>query len=313
MLKLTCWRLLRAALGAAMCLSAAALGWCQEASVEMPLAPFPPAERAGPRDIRDRIVMGRVTDLNPVRGYIELESFPAGTSRVIVVTDKTQITKPGTITAAELHVGDVVRVSGIHLQLEAASVSVQPPREAPEDEGGAPGEASSEAGEAVAGENEESEDPEPRPDEAAAPDEERGRLAEGRGPPRRAEGTVSVSGVVKSLDPLVVALSDELSITVTLTDQTVISKPVPGTIEDVNEGDFLWASGERNADDLLEAAQARIIPAEEAMSRFSRFPSALGDRPEERRRFGRPRGEFGRGDGAPPFGEGRRRERGDMR
>lgn len=296
-----------------MCVCAAAVSWCQEPSVEGTPAPRAQSEPADERRPRERPIVGRVTELNPVKGYIELESLPAGTSRVIVVTDKTEMTKPGTITAAELQVGDVIRLSGIPLQLEAASIDVQPPSEAREGDAIASDAPPASAGEAASDESEGVEDEEPMRGEAASPGEEIGRPGERRGRPERAEGTVSVSGVVQGLDPLVVALSSGLSVTVALTDDTVVTKPVPATIEDVNEGDFVWATGERNPDELLEAERMRILPPDSAMSLVSRFRFPMMERPDSRRSSGRDGGEQRRGGGPPPFGDQMRRERREPR
>ena len=296
--RLVGWRQLKAVLAAVFCASAVGMSWCQEASPEEGAvgAPQLPTEEQRPRE---RPVMGRVTDLNPLKGYIQLESFPEGVSRVVVVTAETKMTRPGAITVAELQVGDAVRVSGIPVQLEAASISVEAPREAADSGGEAATESAQGTGDAE----------EPMASSAAPANESpEGTAAEAR--PSRASGSVSVSGVVKSLDPLTIAIFDGLAVTVTLTEQTVITKPMPGTIEDVSVGNFVWASGARNADDLLQAAELRIVPADEAMARMTRFPSPFAGGLERREPFGGLRGSPGRGGGFGTRGDRSFRGRG---
>ncbi|MFQ5792607.1 MAG: hypothetical protein ACE5JI_19215 [Acidobacteriota bacterium] len=284
---------------AALCSCVAGIIWCQEGSPEEAAAPPAlPEEAAREPRVPARPVMGRVTDLNPLLGYIELLSLPAGVSRVVVVTAKTEMTKPGTITLAELQVGDRVRVSGIPVQLQAASINVQPPPEAPETEAGGTGEATegnegdaqpaaedpeTPATEARSGNEAPAEEAAETTTEAPEPPDERSGPTGPEGRPRRPEGTVSVSGVVESTEPLVIRLSEGLSVTLTLTEDTTITKPMAATIEDLTTGDFMWASGERNADDLLEAAQVRVIPPDEAMARLARFASPMMGSMEGRR------------------------------
>ncbi|MGD8241119.1 MAG: DUF5666 domain-containing protein, partial [Armatimonadota bacterium] len=318
-------------LAVVLCSCIAGSGWCQEPSPEEATAPeeaVAPEEAEAPSALPDeaeqprvpeRPVMGRVTDLNPLRGYIELQSLPAGTSRVVVVTEDTEMTKPGTITLAELQVGDRVRVSGIPLQLRAASINVQPPPEAPgtdreetgdaTEDGEGEAEPADEAPQGAATEDGDGDDAPETPTEFTGPPGERPERAEREGRPRRPEGTVSVSGVVESTEPFVIGLSDGVSVTLTLTEETTILKPKPATIEDLATGDFMWASGKRNADDLLEAAQVRVIPPDEAMARLARSGSPMMGSMDGRRSSAGLRGGPGRG-GFGGFGDRGFRDRG---
>ena len=235
----------------------------------------PPLTRGGRggRGLGDRAVVGEVTDINPVKGYIQVSSFPDGVPRVIVTAPETEMTKDAQVPIAELKVGDQVTVAGVPIHLAAVRIGVLPPEEE------TPRKASPPAAPDAATSEEKTKADTPKPGEngdpkakpgapvPSAPRPIGGMMSSGpMGPHRpggdggRSPGEWSAAAVVKALDPLTIELEGGQTVTLTVSDTTEITRPKPATIQDVQVGDVLGAVGRRNDDGYLQAEKLFIGP-----------------------------------------------------
>lgn len=262
-----------------------ALLWATAAHAQMPFGEM--GGRRGRGGWTDRVVVGRVTDLNPVRGYIQVASFPSEVPRVIVTTADTQMVKNAEVPASDLRVGDRVTVAGVPVEVSAVRIGVLPeePEEKPTVAEAAPGpprateperapadEGAAEGGTGPSGKPE-------RPLPGAGMFGGRGRRP--MGPPgmfsrssrygsqsQRAPGEWTATAVVKSLEPLTIELEGGEAVTLSVSEGTKITRPAPATMEDVHEGVVVAAIGERNDDGYLQAVRLFIGDEPQQMLRL---------------------------------------------
>ncbi len=106
--------------------------------------------------------------------------------------------------------------------------------------------------------------------------------------PSQPQAFASATGKVTQLQPLTIALSDEVSIALKLGPNAKIMKLMPGTINNVNLGDTVFASGQAGADGTFAATGLGIN-----VDAIAGMPGMRGFR-----------GGFGGGPGAGGFGAG---------
>lgn len=246
--------------------------------------------------LMNSVVAGRIADVNPVKGYVQVTTEPMGTNRIVLVTDRTKLTKLVETTLGELKVGEEVTVTGVPLQLHASSLRVgrglgmmevmdavraareafEGPKAAPEaDEGNEePGAAEGERGADEGNDTAGSDESEGGEEAAAAdaPDTALERKAVAVTPRRYPPPSADVSGVVESLDPLTIRVSEELKITISADPDAVLRRPVPATREDLTVETPLVAFGVADDDDYLQATELRLGETVD----FRSFASAMG-------------------------------------
>ncbi len=231
--------------------------------------------------LMENVVVGRITDLNPVKGYVQVRTMPTGTSRIVIIGEDTELEKLDEGTSEDLAVGEEVTVSGIPLQLRAEGIRVGAPwglRElmakaraasAAAQQKSTESETTKLATEKKAGSN--PEEGEPKPETAK---EEAEREAEGQQPTPEAEQeagpkavevphfrrppTTKVTGIVKSLQPLVLQISDTLTVTIDAAAETKIERVVAADLGDLRMGQPIVAFGVPDPDNYLQATEVRV-------------------------------------------------------
>lgn len=260
-------------------------------------------------EVMERMVAGSVQDVNPIKGYIQVNS--SRRSRIVVAGPNTEITQLAEVPFSELAVGDRISVTGVPVAIRADSLLLSQPLGLADvlqalQETGAPPDAEAEAprtdrpggappdgGEAGRDEREPSATT-PEPAEGTAPQ----AAPPSPGPPS-VPGT-TMAGTVKSLEPFVVELEDGQQISVVLSDKTSVLRRTEADLSAVAVDQQILALGDVDQDGYLAAS--RIYLGESlAMGRMPGGRGGFGFGPAGDFRGG-PRG--GRaGDPRTPFEE----------
>ena len=201
-----------------------------------------------------RVVMGTLEDINPVRGYLQVSSYGRD-SRIVVVTDETEVWAIALVPATEIKVGDRLDVTGIPTAISITHAQIGAPLGVnelmeyftAEEEAKAEEDAGDEGADGVTpAEGEE------RPDGMGAM---MGMMGGGQAPE---PPTTSVSGTVKSLDPLVLSLPGGLDIAMTLPQNASVSRRERSTLEALDFDVLLLAMGRPDQDGYLVADRLYI-------------------------------------------------------
>jgi len=262
--------LLRTALPALM----AALSTFVSASAQFPFGGAPTGPGTNPMgDLMERVAFGAIEDANPVMGYIQV-GVPGRGSRIVIAHEATAITQMAPIGRGELKAGDEVVVTGMPTVVVAERVQIGaalsmmdlmralqgPPPSAPAGAEGAPAPTP----------------PAPTAPETPAP----------AGPPTGgAAAGVTLTGHVRTTDPLVLTLGDGSELAVQLPDGAPILRRTEADLSALVLGDAIVALGQLDEDGYLLAD--RIY---------------LGESVSMGRSGGR--GGRGGGFGGPPMGGG---------
>jgi len=205
-------------------------------------------------DFMERVVFGTLEDANPLLGYLQV-GVPGRGSRIVIAGEQTAITQMADIPAGELKVGDTVTVSGVPAVVVAEKVQVGGElsfadimRALQESDGGAPAPAAPPTGGGEA-------PPTPAPGPTAPaggatpPAPTVGGPSPGGGPP----ANVTISGSVKSVEPLVVTLANGSEVAVQLPEGARVLRRTQGDLSALALDEPLVAIGKVNADGYLEA------------------------------------------------------------
>ena len=245
-------------------------------------------------DLMERVAFGTIEDANPVMGYLQV-GVPGRGSRIVVAHEATTITRMAPVALGELKVGDEVTVAGAPTVVVAEKVQVGAALSMMDliralQEGA--GEASAPpAPPAPEGQTPPAEAPPAPPNLLpAAP----GAPGPG-GPPSGggAPASVTLTGQVKSVEPLVVTLPDGSELAVQLPEGAPILRRAEADLSAVVLGDAVVAVGQVDADGYLAAD--RIYLGESI---------SMGRSGGRGGRGGGGFGGFGGGFGGPPMGGG---------
>jgi hypothetical protein len=216
----------------------AALGLVSAASAQFGFGP-PGGGSDWMGNLFQRVASGVIEDVNPVKGYLQVGT-PGRSSRVVVVGAATKITRLAEAPLSELKVGDEISVSGLPLAVAADRVRVGPTMTMADvfralQEGEKPPEGASPAALPPAG-------------PAAG------------GPPGgfRRPPTVTVSGTVKSLAPLVVIVAGVGEVAVTLPPEARLLRRAEGDLSAAAAGQEVIALGRPNDDGYLAATEVHL-------------------------------------------------------
>lgn len=258
-------------------------------------------------ELMERVAMGRVEDVNPIQGYIQVGGSRRG-SRIVVVSEATEFTRLGEVPLSEVRVGDEVSITGVPTAIRAETVLLSQPLSmadvlqalqqgdaAADQVTGSRGSDEPETSDADGADEiktdtpvvEDQEEPEP---EAADAAEAQGS---GFGAPASLLST-TVSGVVKSVEPFVVELRDGLQISVAMPADAHAFRRQGADISAAEIGAQVLAVGQVNDDGYLAAD--RVLLGETismGMGRSGRGPGPGG-----------PPGGFGGGPGGRGGGFG---------
>ena len=277
-----------------------------EAGAQFPFG-GPRGDRGGGpmAELMERFVSGRVEDVNPIQGYIQVGASRRG-SRIVVVSEGTEFTRLGEVPLSEVRVGDEVSITGVPTAIRAETVLLSRPLSISLLQALQEGDAAADQGTGSSGSDEpETSDAdgadEIKTDTPAAPDREEAEPEEADAPgaQRSDVGTpapllsTTVSGVVKSLEPFVVEFRDGLQISVAMPADAHVFRRQGADISAAEIGAEVLAIGQVNGDGYLAAD--RVMLGETismGMGRSGRGP-------------GGPPGGFGGGPGGPrPGGQG---------
>lgn len=175
---------------------------------------------------------GQVTGIDAGMGTVTINSQFGG-PQTILVPNTAKIAAMVQIDISKLKVGDTVQVQGVPTQMTASSITAG---DMPDflsmgfrGRGGAPGAPGGNGNNAQAG--------------------PQGNVQQ----PQRQQAFAMASGKVTSLEPLTVALSDEISIVMRMGPNARIMKVMPGTINNIKVGDSIIASGQAGQDGTFTA------------------------------------------------------------
>jgi hypothetical protein len=197
-------------------------------------------------EMMERVVVGTIEDLNPLQGYIQV-GVPGRGSRIVIAGEKTAITHLAEIPPAELKIGDEVAVSGAPTTILAEKVQVGPElsfmdimRALQEDAArptpAAPAAPGSEGNQPAAGPPT-SAPPGPPPQGPSA------------GPPV----SVTLSGKVKSLEPLIITLAGGSDVAVQLPEGARVLRRAQSDLSAANVDEPIVAIGRPDEDGYLVA------------------------------------------------------------
>lgn len=205
-------------------------------------------------DFMERVVFGTLEDANPLLGYLQV-GVPGRGSRIVIAGEKTVITQMAEVPAGELKVGDTVTVSGMPAVVVAERVQVGAELSIGEvmralqggGEGGASPAAPTTEGAAPAG------PPGPAPTAPGGGPPMIAPLGPGPMPGMGPPTSITISGSVKSVEPLVVTLAGGSDVAVQLPESARVLRRSDGDLSALEADMPLVAIGTVNADGYLEA------------------------------------------------------------
>jgi len=212
-----------------------------------------PSGGGGPNamaDMMERVASGTLEDVNPIRGYLQV-GVPMRGSRIVIADEKTTITQMAEVPLSELKVGDEVRVSGVPAAIVAERVQLGPElsmadviqalQQSSAPTPGAPAPTPPAGGVGPAP---------PRPPAAPTPPGAASQPSSGEaGPPV----SVTVTGKVKSVQPLVIASGSGSEVAVTLPEGARILRRSPADLSTAEPDEPVVAIGQVDADGYLVA------------------------------------------------------------
>ena len=287
-----------------------------EAGAQFPFG-GPRGDRGGGpmAELMERFVSGRVEDVNPIQGYIQVGASRRG-SRIVVVSEGTEFTRLGEVPLSELRVGDEVSITGVPTAIRAETVLLSQPLsmadllQALQEGDAAADQGTGSSGSDEPGTTDADGAEEVKTDTPAAPDREEAEPEEADAPEAQSSAvgapaallSTTVSGVVKSVEPFVVELGDGLQISVAMPADAHAFRREAADISAAEIGAQVLAVGRVDDDGYLAAD--RVLLGETismGMGRPGRGPGPGGPPPG----FGsgpegpRPGGPA-RGFGGPP-------------
>lgn len=173
-------------------------------------------------------VMGTVVEIDKNTNTLYVEGF-FGNEQQVKVTSATKIVTQTTAKAADLKPGDRIQVQGVPTGIAANSVSI---------------------GEMPEGLN------------FRGPGGQRGQGAQGGG--QRGGGMfgmgsfATATGTVKAVNPLTVAVSDTVTVTVRLASDARLTKIVPTTFANIKEDDRVMVAGSAGQDGVFNATAIAV-------------------------------------------------------
>jgi len=187
--------------------------------------------------------IGTVTGGDPATNTIIIKSQLGGADQTIKVTSDTKFTVMSEVLVSALKLGDQVQVQGMPTKIEAASITAG---ELPTDLFGGRGR----RGPGGAG----------GPGSAPVGGQPGAAGANGQPQPARPQmqANASATGKIISKDPLTIALSEEVSVVLKVSEKTKITKIMPGTIKSIKLGDTIMASGAAGADGTFAATSVGV-------------------------------------------------------
>jgi hypothetical protein len=204
-------------------------------------------------DLMERVVFGTIEDANPLLGYLQV-GVPGRGSRIVIAGEGTAITQMADVPPGELRIGDTVTVSGMPAVVVAEKVQVGAELSMADIMRALQG--SGETPPAAEG----STPPAPPP---AAPTPVPTTPAEGATPPAPMPpdpppgsgppANVTISGSVKSVEPLVVTLANGSDVAVQLPEGARVLRRTEGDLSAVTLGEALVAIGQVDEDGYLAA------------------------------------------------------------
>ena len=203
------------------------------------VAPRPAAARAVSQGSAVGVVenpqfaTGTVTGVNPSRGTIVVSS-PSGGPRTIRVTAMTRVFSRSIVSVGDLRLNDRVQVFGAAAAIDVSSMVVG---EIPAFLPG--GRAMGSAGQTAGTDSVRTTD-----STAVAPSREGSR----------SQALVSASGTVVALNPLTIAMSNDVTIIVKLDRDVKVTRVLPGSVSSIRAGDMIEAPGYTADDGTFNAA-----------------------------------------------------------
>ncbi len=230
----------------AVIIAAAALGGSASAQL---FPGGPPGGGSGPGNLLERVAFGAVEDVNPIRGYLQVQ-VPGRGSRIVVVAPSTKVTRMTPIPPSELKIGDEVTVSGTPTVVAADKVRLGRPMGMAELIGALQGGAKPPA-----------EQPSPTPQSGEQPAAAPPTLVAPMPPPMppsRPSPSYTLSGSVKSVTPLVVTTGEGVDVAVVIPAGGSILRRRDGDLSAAVVGEDVVALGDVNDDGYLAAIEVHL-------------------------------------------------------
>ena len=171
-------------------------------------------------------VMGTVAEVGQTQKMIAVNSSFGGDERIIRVTDQTKLVTEREVKVSEIKVGDQLQVNGVPTGISARSVTV---------------------GEA--------------PEFFRMPGQRQGGGDRGGQPGRGGQMRMTfaaASGKVTSVNPLTIALDDNVSVVIKMASDGTVRKIVPVTLATIKEGDRIVAGGTMDGEGVLNATAVGV-------------------------------------------------------
>jgi hypothetical protein len=192
-------------------------------------------------EMMERLVIGAIEDANPLQGYIQV-GVPGRGSRIVIADEKTAITQMAEVPLTELKIGDEVTVSGAPATILAEKVQI------------GPGLSMADIMRAL------QEDPaSPTPGAPAAPEGAGGPPTPpmpGPSPQMPSAGapvSITLSGKVKSLEPLVITLAGGSDVAVQLPEGARVLRRAEADLTAVKADESIIAIGHPDENEYLVA------------------------------------------------------------